>query len=176
MLYNVPGRTVSNIQASTVTRLASDLPNIVAVKEASSDLQQVGMIALGAKPGFEIYSGEDGVTLPILALGGVGVVSVTSHIAGNDLAKMHDLLFSGDLDTARAIHLKTLPLSKALFFTTSPSPVKYALEYLGVIKSGRVRLPLVELTDDERCTVESALSAYGILAKESPRTSLELLS
>jgi len=162
MLYNVPGRTVTNILPGTVKRLATDVPNILAIKEASSDLQQVGTIAANAGRGFEVYSGEDAVTLPILAIGGVGVVSVISHVVGNDLFKMHELFFRGDLEGARAIHFKTLPITRALFSTTSPSPVKYALEYLGIIDSGRVRLPLVELTADERQTVESALAAYGI--------------
>lgn len=161
MLYNVPGRTSSNILPQTVKRLATDLPNVVAIKEASGDLVQVGTVALGAGPGFEIYSGEDAVTLPILSLGGVGVISVISHVAGRDLGRMHDMYFGGDLQGARGIHLRTLPLTRALFSTTSPSPVKYALEYLGVIKSGRVRLPLVELTPDEKRVVESALMAYN---------------
>ncbi|MDR3707229.1 MAG: 4-hydroxy-tetrahydrodipicolinate synthase [Capsulimonadaceae bacterium] len=162
LLYNVPGRTITNILPATVKRLACDVPNILGIKEASSDLAQISQIARDAGRGFEVYSGEDGVTLPILSIGGVGVISVTSHVIGNDIRAMHDAFFAGDMDTARELHLKALPLTKALFSTTSPSPVKYALERMGVIKSGRVRLPLVELNADERRVVDAALAEYGV--------------
>ncbi len=162
MLYNVPGRTVSNILPETVKRLASDAPNIVAIKEATGDLNQVAVVASEAGRGFEIYSGDDFTTLPILAVGGVGVVSVSSHVIGNDLKLMHQHFYNGDIDGARAIHLKQMALSKALFCTSNPVPVKYALEYLGVIEKARYRLPLVEASADEKRTVEAALAAYGI--------------
>ena len=162
MLYNVPGRTSSNILPATVKRLADEIPNIAAIKEASSDLTQVGLIAADARAGFEVYSGEDGVTLPILSIGGVGVVSVTSHVIGPDLGRMHDLFFAGDIAGARELHYKMLPIARALFCTTSPSPVKYAMARCGVIESARTRLPLVELTGDERHIVECALARYGL--------------
>lgn len=162
MLYNVPGRTVANILPETVKRLTHDVPNIVAIKDATSDLSQLGWMIREARPGFEVYSGEDGVTLPILSLGGVGVVSVSSHVIGNDLHQMHDLFFAGDIAGARALHLKSLPVTRALFSTSSPSPVKYALAHLGILKSARMRLPMVELSEPERRIVEDALVAYGI--------------
>jgi 4-hydroxy-tetrahydrodipicolinate synthase len=162
MLYNVPGRTSSNLLPPTVKRLANDLPNIVAIKEATGDLSQVAVVASEAGRGFEIYSGDDFTTLPILAVGGVGVVSVSSHVIGNDLLKMHELWVNGKFDEARAIHLKQMALSKALFCTSNPVPVKYALEYLGVIDKARYRLPLVEATAEEKKVVEDALTAYGI--------------
>jgi 4-hydroxy-tetrahydrodipicolinate synthase len=162
MLYNVPGRTISNIAPATVKRLADDVPNILSVKEASSDLAQIATIASQAGRGFEIYSGDDFTTLPILAVGGVGVVSVVSHIIGKDLLRMHELFFEGDLEGARAIHLKQMALSKAIFCATNPVPVKYAMEYLGIIKKANYRLPMIEATAEEKHIVVDALEAYGL--------------
>jgi len=160
ILYNVPGRTSSNILPATVQRLATDIPNIVAVKEASSDLLQVATIAAGCKRSFEIYSGDDNVNLPILSVGGVGAISVISHVAGNELRRMHEAFFCGEFETARNLHLATLPLTKALFCTSNPVPVKYAMESFGVIPSGRVRLPLVEANEAERKQIDDAIAAY----------------
>lgn len=160
MLYNVPGRTSINLLPHTVARIAEAAKNVVAVKEASKDLEQVATIAECCAPTLEIYSGDDGVTLPILSVGGVGVVSVTSHVAGKALARMHEAFFAGDLESARRIHLSTLALTRALFCTSNPVPVKYAMEYLGVIPSGAVRLPLVPANEIERKTIERAIEAF----------------
>ena len=164
MLYNVPPRTSVNIEAGTVLRLARDVENIVSVKEASSNLVQVSEIAAGAPEGFSIYSGEDGIVLPTLAVGGIGVVSVSSHVVGRDLKAMHRAFFSGDYREAARIHGKMLPIVRALFqpTTPSPAPVKAALNLLGVGVGG-VRLPLVDATESETEIVRSALKAYGLL-------------
>jgi len=162
VLYNVPARTGVNLEAATVARLSS-IPNIVAVKEASSNLEQVAEIAARATAGFQIYSGDDGVNLPILSLGGVGAISVTSHVIGLDLQQMHRAYFGGDLQNALRLHLRSLPMKKALFSFPSPVPVKTALHMLGIIKSACVRLPHADATDDERARVRSALLEYGLL-------------
>jgi 4-hydroxy-tetrahydrodipicolinate synthase len=161
MMYNVPARTSVNMTAATAVRCANDCANIVALKEASSDLAQIAEIASAAPSGFQIYSGEDGVNLPILSVGGVGTVSVTSHVAGRALAQMHEAYFAGDYATARDLHLKTLPLTRALFCTASPAPTKYALKKLGVLDNDKLRLPLVSVNADERAIVDDALAAFG---------------
>lgn len=161
ILYNVPARTITNIAASTVIRLAEDCSNIVAVKEASNDMGQIGEIAAGAPAGFEIYSGADESNLPILALGGVGAISVTSHAAGKDLKRMHEAFAAGDMKTARELHLKSLPLTRALFSVPSPAPTKAALKMMGVLPNSKVRLPLVEPNDQERAAIEAAVRKYG---------------
>jgi 4-hydroxy-tetrahydrodipicolinate synthase len=164
MLYNVPPRTSCNIDAATVLRLARDVKNIVAVKEASSNLVQVSEICAGAPDGFQVYSGEDGIVLPTLSVGGVGVVSVTSHVVGKDLKAMHAAFFRGDSKEAARLHGKMLPVVKALFqpTTPSPAPVKAAMNMLGVPVGG-LRLPLAEANESEKAIVRKALTDYGLL-------------
>jgi 4-hydroxy-tetrahydrodipicolinate synthase len=163
LLYNVPGRTSVNLSAKTCLQLANDCDNVVGVKEASKDLEQIGEIIANAPAGFQVYSGDDGTTLPILALGGVGVVSVTSHIFGKELAKMHEYWFEGNIINAREIHLKSLALTKTLFVPTNPVPVKHALKAMGVIPNDFVRLPLVQATTDESAAIKTGLKQYGLL-------------
>ncbi len=162
VLYNVPARTSVNLEAATVLRLAQ-IENIVGVKEASKLLDQVGEIIGGAPEGFQVYGGADEVNLPILALGGVGNISVISHVVGLDLQKMHQAFFSGDLETARQIHLRTLPMTRAMFSAPSPVPTKTALAMMDVLPSSRVRLPLVEANEKERGLIHAALKDYGLL-------------
>jgi 4-hydroxy-tetrahydrodipicolinate synthase len=164
MLYNVPPRTSCNIEAATVLRLARDVMNIVAVKEASSNLVQVSEICAGAPEGFSVYSGEDGIVLPTLSVGGIGVVSVSSHVVGKDLKAMHAAFFRGDYREAARLHGKMLPIVKALFqpTTPSPAPVKAAMNMLGVSVGG-LRLPLVEANESEKAVVRKALEGYGLL-------------
>ena len=162
VLYNVPARTSVNLEAATVLRLAG-IENIVAVKEASKLLDQVGEIIAGAPEGFQVYGGADEVNLPILALGGVGNISVISHVVGPDLQTMHQAFFRGDLETARKIHLDTLPITRAMFSAPSPVPTKTALAMMDVLPSSRVRLPLVEANEKERGLIHAALKDYGLL-------------
>jgi len=143
ILYNVPGRTVLNMTAETVIRLSA-LENIVGVKEASGNLEQVGEIISRAPRGFLVYSGNDQDTLPILAIGGHGVISVASHLVGERIAEMIRLAVSGDPEAAAGIHRELIPLVRALFLTTSPIPLKAALNAVG-FPVGKPRLPLVEL-------------------------------
>ncbi len=155
MLYNVPGRTGVNMAAETTVRLAQ-LPNVVCIKEASGNLSQIARIVEEAPEGFELYSGDDALTLPILSVGGVGVVSVASHVVGSEMAEMMAAFFGGDNAKAAAIHRKLLPVFEGLFKYPSPGPTKAALEKLGVPVGG-VRLPLVELNDEEKAFVHSLL-------------------
>lgn len=162
VLYNVPARTGVNLEAATTLRLAQ-IENIVAVKEASGLMAQVGEIILHAPEGFQLYGGADEVNLPILALGGVGNISVISHVVGPDLQEMHQAFFAGDMDTARRLHLGTLPMTKAMFSAPSPVPTKTALQMLDVLPSSRVRLPLVDASEKERALIHAALKDYGLL-------------
>ncbi len=155
MLYNVPGRTAVNMTAETTLRLA-ELPNVVCVKEASGNLSQMAKIIEHAPQGFELYSGDDGLTLPVLSIGGVGLVSVASHVVGSELAEMIHAFFAQDTKRAADLHRKLLPVFEGLFAYPSPTPTKTALEKLGVPVGG-VRLPLVDLNQEEREFVYSLL-------------------
>jgi 4-hydroxy-tetrahydrodipicolinate synthase len=164
ILYNVPGRTAQNMEAKTTVRLARDVSNIVAVKEASGNLIQCAEIVANAPESFCLYSGDDGLTLPILAVGGVGVVSVTAHLVGRDMKQMHAAFFAGNHPEAIALNGKMLPIVHACFqpTTPSPAPLKAALNFLG-IQVGGLRLPLVEANSNEKCIVQAALAAYGLM-------------
>ncbi len=140
VLYNVPSRTGQNLHSETVARLA-EIPSIVAIKEASGDLDQASLIRQLTPPEFGLYSGDDSLTLPLLALGGQGVVSVASHLVGEQLQQMIQAFFQGQHQTALQIHLKLFPLFQALFTTTNPIPVKTALGLQGW-NVGATRPPL----------------------------------
>lgn len=155
MLYNVPGRTAVNMTAETTLRLAK-LPNVVCVKEASGNLAQMARIIEHAPEGFELYSGDDGLTLPVLAIGGVGVVSVASHVVGLQMTQMMNAFLAGNHAEAAAMHRKLLPVFEGLFAYPSPTPTKAALEKLGVPVGG-VRLPLVGLNEQEAAFVHALL-------------------
>jgi 4-hydroxy-tetrahydrodipicolinate synthase len=162
MLYNVPGRTSQNLLPETVARLA-EVPNIVAIKEASGNLDQVSLVRRLTPSTFDIYSGDDTLTLPILAVGGCGVVSVASHLVGPALQEMIQSFEAGQNEKARQIHLQLLPLSKALFSTTNPIPVKQAMALLGW-QVGQCRLPLGEAPADIVDMVKVALRELSLLA------------
>jgi 4-hydroxy-tetrahydrodipicolinate synthase len=148
MLYNIPGRSAVNMSVDTIVRL-SDIPNIVAVKEASGNLDAMAEIISRTKNDFVLYSGDDGLTLPVLSIGGVGVVSVASHIIGKEMQAMISAFISGNYISAAEQHRKLLPVMKQLFVVPSPGPVKTALQVKG-LDVGSVRLPLVPLTSTER--------------------------
>ncbi len=162
VLYNVPARTGVNLEAATTLRLAQ-IDGIAAVKEASGLMAQVGEITRDAPAGFELYGGADEVNLPILALGGVGNISVIAHVVGPDLSEMHRAFFAGDMETARRLHLGTLPMTRAMFSVPSPVPTKTALQMMDVLPSSRVRLPLVDASDKERALIHAALKDYGLI-------------
>lgn len=155
MLYNVPGRTAVNMAAETTLRLA-ELPNVVCIKEASGNLSQMAKIIEHAPEGFELYSGDDSLTLPTLSIGGVGIVSVASHVVGRQMSEMMQSFLEGDHKAAASLHRRLMPVFEGLFAYPSPGPTKVALEKLGV-EAGGVRLPLVELNEQEKSFVHSLL-------------------
>ena len=163
LLYNVPSRTITNIEPVTVARLARDAANIVGIKEASPSLAQAGEILRTTPDEFDLYSGDDAITLPQLSLGGAGVISVISHVVGKDLAALHQAWFAGDRAEAERLFLRTLPITAALFSAPSPAPTKFALEYIGQPVGG-VRLPLVELNPAKRSAVAAGLKDYGLVS------------
>lgn len=155
MLYNIPGRSVVNVSVETIVRL-SQIPNIVAIKEANGNLDAMAEVISQTPSDFTLYSGDDGLTLPVLGIGGAGIVSVASHIIGNEMQEMINLFKNGKIEEAAAAHRKLLPIMNALFAAPSPSPVKAALNLKG-INVGGVRLPMVPLTPEETNTLQSVL-------------------
>lgn len=155
LLYNIPGRSVVNMLPETIIAL-SKIDNIVAVKEASGDLEQMAAIIEGTADDFKVYSGDDGLTLPLLAIGGDGIISVSSHIVGNEMQTMIAAFEEGRTKEAAKMHRTLLPFFDAMFSSPNPVPLKYALKEIG-IDTGSVRLPLVELDDTE--IVDNALKA-----------------
>ena len=147
MLYNVPSRTAVGLAPATVKRLA-EVTNIVAIKEAANSMDQVSELKRLLPADFQVYSGDDSLTLPMLALGCDGVVSVASHIVGDEMKKMIDMWFAGNTSAAASWHLKLHPVFKGIFITTNPVPIKALVNMLG-FKAGGVRLPLVKATPDE---------------------------
>lgn len=160
ILYNIPGRTGKNVEPETIIAL-SEIDNIVGVKEASGSLEAVTKIVKSSADGFLVYSGDDFLTLPIVSLGGRGVISVASHIAGNDMRRMIEAYAAGDHALALSIHNKLSVLFHILFIAPNPVPVKAALNILGR-NVGGVRLPLVEATDEEKEKVAAVLKDLGI--------------
>ncbi len=161
IIYNVPGRTGVNIQPQTVAKLASDCKNIVAIKEASGNLDQVSELVNLVKDDFDILSGDDSLTLPMLAIGAKGVISVIANIFPRDVADMCDLFFRGNLNEARRLHLKMFPVVKALFMETNPIPVKKAMTLMG-FAAGKPRLPLVEMSSENTSILRTKLIEYGV--------------
>ncbi len=162
ILYNIAGRTATNIETDTVAKLASDCKNIIGVKEASGSLDQAQSVRLSCGKDFLILSGDDALTLPILGIGGSGVVSVLSNIIPGDIVNVINTFNEGKIDEARELHYKILPLAKAMFVESNPQPVKKAMEFLGLC-GGETRLPLCEMDDKNIASVKKALEAYGIL-------------
>ena len=160
ILYNVPARTVTNLAPETVIRL-SDVKNIVGVKEASGNLEQIGKIIQGARRDFLVWSGNDSDTFPVMAMGGYGVISVASHLVGKQIQEMIQLTVRGKMKEAAAIHLNLLPLINALFIVSNPIPVKYALNHVG-FRVGKPRLPLTEPDDKSKAMIEATLKNYRI--------------
>ncbi|KPC76961.1 dihydrodipicolinate synthase [Thermoactinomyces vulgaris] len=155
MLYNVPGRTSVNMTADTMARLAQ-LENVVAIKEASGDLNQISQLVMQVPEDVAVYSGDDSLTLPILAVGGAGIVSVASHLVGREMKQMIEAFFAGNHALALSLHQKLLPVFNGLFMTSSPVPLKYAMSLQGWCEPN-VRLPLVEMDEQEKAQAESWL-------------------
>ncbi|MFC2058907.1 4-hydroxy-tetrahydrodipicolinate synthase [Chloroflexota bacterium] len=160
ILYNVPGRTVTNLDAKTAIKL-SHIDNIIGLKEASGDLQQISEIINSVPNGFLLYSGNDNDTFPILLMGGYGVISAASHLVGMQIKEMITKAIGGDTAQAEAIHHKLLPLANALFIVSNPIPIKYALNHVG-FRVGNPRLPLTPPNRKTATAIENALKDYNI--------------
>lgn len=161
LLYNVPGRTGQNLIPETVARLA-EISNIIGIKEASGNLDQASEIRRLTPKEFQIYSGDDSLTLPLLAIGAEGVVSVASHLVGNQLQQMIQAFSAGKIAIASEIHLQLFPLFKALFLTTNPIPVKQALKFKGW-EVGGTRLPLCEADSEVSDKLKSVLAKLDLI-------------
>jgi 4-hydroxy-tetrahydrodipicolinate synthase len=162
VLYNVPGRTSSNISAETTLRLARDCENIVATKEASGNLAQIMSILKDRPANFRVLSGDDAMTLAMIALGADGLVSVASNEAPDLFAQLLDAMLAGEWDTARALHYRLLPLMDVNFIESSPGPVKAAMAMMGLCEE-QFRLPLVPVEEQSRARVREVLTALGLL-------------
>ncbi len=161
VMYNVPGRTSLNMLPETVARCA-EIPNIVGIKEATASLTQVSKIIELCGPDFAVISGDDFTVLPLLAVGGVGVISVTANIVPADMKGMIQAFQNGDLETARKLHYKMWPINEAMFMETNPVPVKAALALQGRI-GWEVRLPLTPISSANREKLSAVMETYGLL-------------
>jgi 4-hydroxy-tetrahydrodipicolinate synthase len=161
VLYNIPGRTGVNMAPATVARLAA-LPNIVAIKEGSGSVQQCSDIIQACGDRLTVLSGDDALTLPMMALGAKGVITVTANIAPRDMASLVEAALAGRYDEARRLHYKLAPLFAALFVETNPIPVKEALALMGRM-DGELRLPLCPLAAENRDKLGRALKDYGLI-------------
>lgn len=161
VIYNVPGRTGSNIEAKTTLEM-SRYPGIAAVKEASGQLSQIADILRGRDPQFSVLSGDDELTLPVMALGGDGIISVVSNVTPKLMAQLCDKMAAGDIAAARDIHFKLLPWMRAAFIESNPLPAKAALALAGRIKNV-LRLPLVPMSDAHEPAIRTALQTAGAL-------------
>ncbi len=163
IVYNVPGRTGSNIEPATLARLAA-LENVVGVKEASGNITQMAEVCNAVPEGFAVFSGDDAITLPLMALGGVGIVSVLSNEAPAEMVEMVAAALAGDFTKARRLHRRLLPLMLANFVESNPIPVKAALAMMGLIEEN-YRLPLVPMKPENKAKLQAALEAAGLLAQ-----------
>ena len=166
VIYNVPSRTSSNISGDTTLRLARDVENIVAVKEASGNLSQIMEILRGRPKGFRVISGDDSLTLPMIALGGDGLISVASNEIPDLMSQLNDLALAGKWDEARSVHYRVLPLMEGNFIESSPGPVKAAMAMMGLLEEN-LRLPLVPVQEKTRTRLREILSELGLLKETS---------
>ncbi|MBI3895453.1 MAG: 4-hydroxy-tetrahydrodipicolinate synthase [Acidobacteria bacterium] len=164
LIYNVPGRTGSNVEPATMARLA-EFPNIIGVKEASGNLTQVADILQRVPETFKVFSGDDSLTLPMMALGGCGVISVISNVVPREMTEMVSLCNRGDFLSARRVHYRLWPLMQALFIESNPIPVKAALAALGLIHP-IYRLPLVPMKTENRAKLEKVLEDLSLLKEK----------
>jgi len=163
VLYNVPGRTGANLEPATLARLA-EIPNIAAVKEASGNLSQIADVFNAVPDSFLVFSGDDAVTLPVISLGGVGVISVASNEIPREMAELTRAALANDWETARRLHRKYLPLMQANFIESNPLPVKAVLAMMGRIEEN-YRLPLCPMKKDTRAKLEKIAAEAGVLPR-----------
>ncbi|WP_122642294.1 4-hydroxy-tetrahydrodipicolinate synthase [Luxibacter massiliensis] len=161
ILYSVKSRTGTNIEPATAARLAAEVENIVAIKEASGDISQIAKIMHLTDGNIDLYSGNDDQIVPLLSLGGKGVISVLSNIAPRETHDICEKFFTGDLEGSRALQLKALPLVEALFCEVNPIPVKKAVNLMGM-EAGGLRMPLTEMTEANAARLAQAMVDFGI--------------
>lgn len=164
VLYNVPGRTASNVAAATTLQLAREVPNIAGTKEASGDFAQMMAILRDRPEGFRFLSGDDAVTLPLIALGADGIISVVSNEIPDLMARLTDLALAGDFAGARALQYRLLPLMEANFIESNPGPVKAAMALMGLVEE-QLRLPLVPVQEKTRARLAEVLTELGLLSR-----------
>jgi 4-hydroxy-tetrahydrodipicolinate synthase len=162
ILYNIPGRTGINMQPETVKRIVDTCPNVVALKDSTGNLDQVSKLRKLMGPDFTIYSGDDSLTLPILSVGGSGVVSVASHLIGEQLQEMIQAFFAGDVKKALDLHLKYLPVFHKIFITANPIPIKTCMNLLGW-DMGECRLPLIPANEEQKAVLRDMLKEADLL-------------
>jgi len=162
ILYNIASRTAVNIEPETVAKLARDCKNIVAIKEASGNIEQISRVKQLCPPAFEILSGDDSMTLAVLSIGGTGVISVIANIVPNEVAELVTEFDKGNISNARRMHYKLLPLIKAIFIETNPIPIKTAMGLMKMCDPG-LRLPLCEMAPENLEKLKKALREYGLL-------------
>ena len=167
VLYNVPGRTAANIEPNTLARLAQ-IPNIVAVKEASGNLSQIADVCNAVPEDFLVFSGDDAVTLPVISLGGVGIISVASNEIPREMAEMTRAALAGEWATARKIHRKFLPLMQANFLESNPMPVKCVLAMMGRMEEN-YRLPMLPVKPETKAKLEKIAKEVGLLQPVATR-------
>lgn len=162
ILYNIVGRTARNIDSETVARLAHDCKNIIGVKEASGSLEQMQTVKSMCPKDFLLFSGDDTLTLPLLSIGGIGVISVVANIVPELVVDLIDTFNKGDIKKAQEINYKLLPLTQAMFIETNPGPIKKAMELLGLC-SGKMRLPMSEVSKENTEKIKTALIKFGLM-------------
>ncbi len=162
ILYNIPGRSGVNLNPETILRLAKDCKNIIGVKEASGSLIQASKILYLCGRDFLLYSGEDALNFPLLAIGARGFITVTANVAPRDVADLYEYYIKGEIDKARDLHYRLLPLNDALFIETNPIPVKAALSMMDKI-AYEYRYPLCQMSENNYLELKKALTDYGII-------------
>jgi 4-hydroxy-tetrahydrodipicolinate synthase len=163
VVYNIQGRTAVNVETDTLARLARDCRNIVGVKEASGSLDQMSQVVAACGPEFSMLSGDDNLTLPLMAIGGRGVISVIGNLVPRDVVEMTHAALDGDWKRARELHYRLFPLAKAAFIETNPIPIKEAMAMAGMIEP-EFRLPMCRMSDANRARLRAVLQAYGVLS------------
>ena len=162
LVYNIQGRTAVNVETDTMARLARDSKNIVGVKEASGSLDQMSQVIAACGPDFAVISGDDNVTLPLMSIGGAGVISVIANIVPRETAELTHAALDGDWKRARELHYRLFPLARAAFLETNPIPIKEAMAMAGMIEP-EFRLPMCRMSDANRERLRAVLKPYGLL-------------
>jgi 4-hydroxy-tetrahydrodipicolinate synthase len=162
VVYNIQGRTAVNIETDTMARLVRDCQNIVGVKEASGSLDQMSQVILACGPDFSVISGDDNITLPLLAIGGRGVISVIANIVPRETSEMVHAALDGDWKRARELHYKLFPLARAAFLETNPIPIKEAMAMAGMLEP-EFRLPMCRMGEANRAKLAGILKTYGLV-------------